>query len=479
MNKPPQWRTLFLYILGLSILTSIFLIGFSTSEVAQPSAAGATPIPIIRHKPQAIVTVDLTAPSIISAMSTGATHIQTDANPGNDPAAVDSAKKLMQSALLYQNQPIMGWGADNPEPAPDKYNWQSLDQRVQLMRDTHAKMVLTLCGAPGWMRPAGYQDDWKYLETAPDPAHVPDFARLAVTIAQRYPDVLYFQVWNEMKGMWSADPGATAGLETQNRWDYERYTTLYNTVYDAVHKVRPNAHIGGPYVSISSYGNPSHMDKPGPKYPWGTIDQRTLDVIAYWLQHKHGAEFLTIDGYSGNDDKIWRTDAFSAGEKFADIIYWIRQQAHGGKTLPIWWAEWYTSLPDYAPTDLHYINALMASNEIRTLLSGATVPLIWGPQGDNNGFSEPEGLWTATQPANGGKSTPYYATTLAFHDYFGPGTQLYRTSSSSANLSVLASRQKIMLVNHLPAILYVSINGTIVKLDPYAVSLFSTPPKQR
>lgn len=409
----------------------------------------------------------------ISHLQTGATHEHYDADPWNNPTAVVSAKQLMQTSLNYQNQQMMGWGAGDPEPSPGVYNWQSLDTRVQLMRDTNANMVLTLCAAPGWMRPSGYQDDWKYIEIAPDPTHVQDFANLAKAVAMRYPDVKYFQVWNELKGMWSTSPGATPAMSKLNRWDYARYTTLYNAVYDAIKSVRPDAQIGGPYVVMDSDGNKSAMSNPGPSYSWGTLDQRPLDVITYWLAHKHGADFITVDGSSSNTDGVWLTDEFATAQKFVDVYNWIRTQPNGGATLPLWWAEWYAGYPSNAPKDLQYYNALMASAEIYTLRSGAAVALIWQPQGDRNGFSFPEGIWTDTGSVGGGQATPYYATAKAFKDYFGSGTQLYQTSISGPNLTVLASSTKVMLVNHLSIQQKVVVNASTVILNPYQVTVIN------
>ena len=72
------------------------------------------------------------------------------------------------------------------------------------MRGTGGTKIITLCGAPDWMKggKAG-QTDWNKLEVAPTPNHYADFAQLAKQIALRYPDVQYFQVWNELKGMWA------------------------------------------------------------------------------------------------------------------------------------------------------------------------------------------------------------------------------------------------------------------------------------
>ena len=412
--------------------------------------------------------------TVTSHMTIGATHEHYDADPWNNSQAVNSAKQLMQTSLTYQNQQIMGWGVDDPEPSPGVYNWDSLDKRVQLMRDTKAKLVLTLCCAPGWMRPEGYQNDWQDLETAPTPSHVHDFANLAVQVALRYPDVKYFQIWNELKGMWSTSPGATPGIKSFNRWDYKRYTTLYNAVYDAIKAVRPDAQIGGPYVVINSDGRISAMSNPGPSYSWGTLDQRSLDVLTYWLAYKHGADFITIDGSSSNQDGVWLTNEFVTAQKFIDIAHWIRSQPNGGATLPIWWAEWYAEYPPSASRNLNYYNAVMASDAIYTILSGASVILIWQPQGNTQGLSYPEGIWTDTSKFRGGKPTPYYYTSVALKQYFGPGTRLYKPSVSSSTVTVIASAHKMMLVNHLSTQQNVTVDSRMIKLDPYQVLVTAT-----
>ena len=450
---------MYLSILGLSCLFVFPMPGYAMTYKPGLSTA------IVSLSPQAF----------IGQMNIGVTHAKADADNWNNSGAVASAKQLMQASLVYQNQHIMGWGANDPEPTPGTYNWGSLDARVQLMRDTKAQKVLTLCCAPGWMRPQGYQDDWSYLDIAPDPSHVQDFANLAKQVALRYPDVKYFQVWNELKGMWCTSPGATPGISNLNRWDYERYTTLYNAVYDAIKNVRPDAQVGGPYVVMDSDGNKSAMSNPGPSYSWGTLDQRPLDVITYWLAHKHGADFITVDASSFNKDGVWLVNEFATAQKFVDIYNWIRSQPGGGATLPLWWAEWYVGYPSSAQQNLDYYNALMASGAIYTALSGASVLLIWKPQGDAQGFSFPEGIWTDTSASGGGQATKYYYTSSAFKAYFGPGTSLYKPMvSPSSTVTVIASTQKMMLVNHLSVQQKVVVDGTAFILGPYQVLVTQT-----
>ena len=173
--------------------------------------------------------------------------------------------------------------------------------------------MISLCCSPTWMFDAGWvgRTDWNRLETAPLPSHFADYANLAKQVALRYPDVQYFQVWNELKGFWN---------DSLNRWDYEGYTALYNMVYDAIKSVRPTAKIGGPYIGVDMG------------------DKRTLDVISYWLAHKHGADFIVLDGGYDTQNAV---DDFTDAHYFIQVARWLRHQPHGGSTLPFGWAEWY------------------------------------------------------------------------------------------------------------------------------------------
>ncbi len=444
---------------------------------ADESQSQSSPSP---SGPTVAINVNLKIPLLVTRFSTGVTHTQYSLDPEGDAAAIASGKQLLAESTKFQNQHIMGWGAEDPEPTPGNFNWTSLDRRVQLMRDTHGEMVLTLCGAPGWMRPSGYQDDWANLETAPDPAHVQDFADLAKAVALRYPDVKYFQVWNELKGMWGTAPGSTLKAGRANRWDFERYTSLYNAVYTAIKSVRPDAQVGGPYVTLDTYtkGNQSH---PSVVHgPYGTLDQRALDVVTYWLAHKRGADFITVDGNTKPKDGIWVSDDFSAGRLFQDAYDWIRsldeQSYPGARTLPIWWAEWYAEISQNNP-DPNYRSAVMTSGLLHTLRSGASAAFIWGPQGNSAGLSYPEGLWTDTRVAGGGQPTKYYYTQQAIHDYFPEGTTLMTlTSSDATGVDGIASATKALILNKTAETTNVSINqSTSFTLAPFDAKLVDIP----
>lgn len=311
----------------------------------------------------------------------GVTHTQGSADD-YPPAQMTVATDTLGASRMMQNQYLMGWGAGNPEPSPGVFDWSSLDERMALISRTHGVPVLTLAGAPDWMKGgrAG-ATDWSKLDSAPTRAHFGDFAALAAAAAARYPQVRYFQVWSELKGLYN---------DSANRWDYEGYTDLYNAVYDAVKKVRPNAQIGGPYVVLDTW---SAAESPAPSElsgPWGVVDQRALDVIDYWNAHKHGAAFLSVDGSSGTRDAGLITDPFRATEMFDTVTSWLRARTG----LAVWWSEFYPTQPKGPPwpAGSPQLAALSLDATAQALRGGAARLLLWQPQASADVPSA--ALWT-------------------------------------------------------------------------------------
>lgn len=323
----------------------------------------------------------------------GVTHTQDSADD-HPPAQVAAATATLGAQPMLQNQYLMGWGVGNPEPSPGVFDWSSLDQRMQLIDTTHGVPVLTLAGAPDWMKGgrAG-TTNWSTLDSAPLPAHFGDFAELAAAAAARYPQVHYFQVWSELKGFY--DPHA-------NRWEYEAYTNLYNAVYDAVKKVRPDAVIGGPYVVLDTWsatGSPAPSELSG---PWGVVDQRALDVIDYWSAHKHGAGFLSVDGSSGTRDAGLTTDPFRATAMFNTVSSWLRARTG----LPVWWSEFYPTQPGGRPLppDSPELAALTVDAVAQALRGGAARLLLWQPQAATD--VPTAALWTTPAPSHAATLLP-------------------------------------------------------------------------
>ncbi|MFI9204583.1 xylan 1,4-beta-xylosidase [Streptomyces sp. NPDC053048] len=391
----------------------------------------------------------------------GFTHTQYSADLGQDDARRTAARTL-SGDRLPQNQHIMGWGVDNPEPRKGRYNFTDLDRRVALMRRTGTTPVLTLCCAPDWMKGGGERTDWsqKSLEKAPDRAHYKDFAKLAGVIAKRYPDVRHFVVWNEFKGFYD---------ESRKRWDYEGYTELYNLVYKEVKKRNSRALVGGPYVVMDSEAPGAGTNASRVSGPWGAVDQRAVDAVEYWDEHKEGADFVVVDGASytrtGN-----RTvpDEFRATEKFADVTRWLNRTTG----LPVWWAEWYVEPADEHDnrktwSETHRV-AVQASAMTYLAEAGVAGAFYWNPQ--EQGAECPGCLWRSTELNDGGGQLPMLDLLTRFARAFPPGTAFRSVDVSgddSARIRVLASGSTVLAVNTLDHKVTARVDGRRVELGPY------------
>src|SRR5581483_1075781 len=119
----------------------------------------------------------------VSRFTNGVTLTHETLHDMSNSAALGRARTLLAQSVTYHNQHIMGWGVENPEPAPRLYHFASLDQRMELISSIPGAVpVITLCCAPDWMKggKAG-QTDWSRIEVAPQQEHYDDFARLAAT----------------------------------------------------------------------------------------------------------------------------------------------------------------------------------------------------------------------------------------------------------------------------------------------------------
>jgi hypothetical protein len=460
----------------------------------------------ITISPSVNVNVDLSSPITTSHFSSGITLVDDTLNfPGgnNDLNAANKVKSLMKKAIRYVDTPTMAWGLSDPWPDPSQTepnDWSSLDGRLQLIEETGAIPVITLNEAPWWMkgqlqpdkttRLIAQSEEWSDIAYS---ARILDnemgaWLHLVQRIAERYMvapyNVRYFQVWNELKGYYNpitnaydytTSPGDPSGPNATHG-----YTYMYNQVYNRLMHVATSLGIptnsikvGGPYPVIDTWSTANQSNPSNIIRNYGVYDQRPLDVVQYWLQHKAGAGFITLDGSNSNKDNVNITDPFTASEKFSDVTKWIRSLDNtifpGATTLPIWWAEWYAS-PYIDTRDNNYNNAVKSFAMIEFIKAGGAVPFLWGSLGDGTSST---GLWTATV-TGGGRQLPWYYSYKAFNDYFGSGTRIYKTTISMPNsIEALASSTRVMLVNKTANAFMVSVNGEIVLLNPFQVDVIS------
>ncbi len=312
--------------------------------------------------------------------------------PANVPAAVASARRVLASLPgVFVDQAIWGFGVNsNPEPSPGAFDMKGIAARIAMIQAAGDTPVITLVSAPNWMKgsPAGQKS---LFATPPAPEHYQDFAALAAHVAASFPEVKYFVVWSEMRGFWSP--------QTRS-WDYQDYTAMYNDVYQAIKRVRPDALVGGPYADMYSQPTPVRGVPSLLHGPWGYLDQGMLDTLSYWLAHKVGADFVAVDGSTeiGKTGSGRLTNAVTAAGQYAAVDTWIRSQTN----LPIWWME------SHIQPSTGWTAAQGAAARIATLAemaaSGARVGMQWQPQEQTNWPDE--GLWTSTRVSGGGKPTP-------------------------------------------------------------------------
>ena len=343
------------------------------------------------------------------------------------PSAEHQAAKIAATMPgSFEDVAIMGWGPGNPEVSPGIYKFTGIANQLSFVKATGGIPIITLCGAPDWMK--GGQvgaTDWTQLGLPPQPQHFQDFANLSAAVAQAFPDVKYFNVWSELRGFWSS---------TTHSWDAASYTTLYNDVYQAVKAVRPDAAVGGPYVSIHSEAGPAPVRIPTPSGPWGHLDAKSLAPVSFWITHNVGADFIAVDGRAFTQDAGLTTDPLTSTQKYAAMDQWLTSQTH----LPIVWMESHL-LPDTTG----YSDQQQASIRVGALLqmasSGASLGMQWNPE-QLAGWDE--GLWTTAQILNGGQPTvlaqelPAVLNVLAAPVTIVPGTPAGTLVATGANGTV-------------------------------------------
>ena len=386
-------------------------------------------------------------PAVADWPGWGFTHTQFSADVGLPEAVADASRSLGDTPMI-QVQALMGWGAENPEPRPDEYDFASLDRRMNFIEASGGTPVITLCCAPDWMKGGSPgTTDWDELETAPLPEHFADFAELAAVVAERYPAVRHYMVWNEFKGFFD---------DERKRWDVEAYTDLYNQVHAALKAVDPSILVGGPYLDMAAA--PEGADpRSSLAGDWGSVDQRTLDAFDHWVREADGADFVVVDGHATT---VPGTDPVAALAKFPAVMAWIRERTD----LPVWWAEWYVD-PAAQAWQPERQRALHIAAMLQLARGGADTVLFWSPQPAEGDC--PTCLWTDTWQESGGEPLPMLTEVLQpLARWFPLGTRIEQLPSPDGVL-VLAQPSMAVAVNTTDDRATVSVDGSETVLEPH------------
>ena len=226
----------------------------------------------------------------------------------------------------------------------------------------------------------------------------------------------------------------------------------------------PRAEVGGPYLVMDSHAPGDRENASAVAGPWGSLDQRTLDALDYWLRHKAGADFLVVDGSSAARDGGLYPDTFAATEKFAALGRWLRR--HAG--LPLWWAEWYVEPPG-ARWPQAELTAVQAVAMMQLALGGASAAFYWNPETPGGACSGC--LWSGTRDAaSGGSELPMLGLLRRFAAAFPPGTAFRDVAVDDARVRVLADDTTVLAVNTTDAPVRTRLDGTELSLGPYEVS---------
>lgn len=124
---------------------------------------------------------------------------------------------------------------------PGTWNWARYDQQYKLILEAGLKPLVMVVAAPCWTHPTTGCPPM--VTGPPDPAFDPDWAEFVRRVAERYPETIGIEVWNE------------PNLDTQFApvADPVRFTELLKLAYAAVKSVDPELPVvsGGIFASAA------------------------------------------------------------------------------------------------------------------------------------------------------------------------------------------------------------------------------------
>ena len=166
-----------------------------------------------------------------AAASTAATApkvaygLQDDAWIQFGPGTIESRIETLRALGIHVVRLTVRW--DQVETEQGTFDWTSTDAVLGPLEQAGIEPVVTLYGTPGWangVRPPNVA-----------PTRGADFAEFAAAIAERYPSVHKWTIWNE--------PNQRRWLSSASPVEY--VTRLLNPAYAAIHDVSPSSRVAG------------------------------------------------------------------------------------------------------------------------------------------------------------------------------------------------------------------------------------------
>lgn len=378
--------------------------------------------------------------------------------------SVKAAADLMKNICQIGNQHIISFGASYMQESRDsELNFSSLDALVGRMKMVGGEYMLTLCSAPGWMlvsEPANKYDP----ESRPKEEYFDDYAKLCATVAKRYPQVKYFQIWNEFKGFWDKD---------LNGIDIELYIKFYNKVYNAVKEARPDAVIGGFYGTIQG----DYTDQYGYKYDASfnpANDNEYWNMLNKWEDGAVGYDFVSCDyGIQAfkNYAKLTKPQVFNNTKNY----YYALERMCKETDKPIVMAEYYGQSraktdEENSPEFEAAVMAMIYKNMLYGVKDRQYTALFW--------LENPEDIvcfFTDTEKADGGQPLPMYYVAEGITSGFTTGNTIIESSSADEEkIEVIASNKKVMAVNKTDSRCVIQYGEKYYELGAYEVKFLNT-----
>jgi hypothetical protein len=167
--------------------------------------------------------------------------VQDDAWLEYGPGTLDSRLDQLDALGTSIVRVTIDWRST--EPRPGVYDWTRADLLLNGLHSHGIAPLVTLYGSPAWAN-GGEPENWA-------PRSTTSFAAFARNVAERYPYVHMWTVWNE--------PNQRRWLQPTTPATY--VTKLLNPAYAAIHAVSPSSQVaGGVTAPRGSTGGVSPVD---------------------------------------------------------------------------------------------------------------------------------------------------------------------------------------------------------------------------